>query len=75
MDMLTTFGLFAVTAMLVTYALEDRSAWYILGFALACLLGAVYGFLQGAWPFGVVETIWSGVALRRWMRAASLGSS
>jgi hypothetical protein len=70
MDALTIFGLFAVTAMLVTYALEDRSPWYILGFAVACLLGATYGFLQGAWPFGVVETIWAGVALRRWMRAA-----
>ena len=71
MDALTIFGLFAVTAMLITYALEDRSAWYILGFALACLLGAAYGFLQGAWPFGVVETIWAGVAVRRWMRAAA----
>ena len=70
MDALTIFGLFAVTAMLVTYALEDRSAWYILGFAFACLLGATYGFLQGAWPFGVVETIWAGVALLRWKRAA-----
>jgi hypothetical protein len=74
-DILTIFGLFAVTSMLVTYALEDRSPWYILGFAAACLLGAMYGFLQGAWPFGVVETIWSGVALRRWMRATGLGST
>jgi hypothetical protein len=64
--MLTLFGLVAVTAMLVTYALESRSAWYILGFAVACSLGSVYGFLQGAWPFGVVEAIWSVVAVRRW---------
>jgi len=74
MDALTVFGLFAVTVMLVTYALEARSPWYILAFAIACGLGAVYGFLQGAWPFGVVETIWAGVALRRWMRAAEIGS-
>jgi 4-amino-4-deoxy-L-arabinose transferase-like glycosyltransferase len=74
MDALTVFGLFAVTAMLVTYALEARSSWYILAFAVACGLGAIYGFLQGAWPFGVVETIWAGVALRRWMRAAEIGS-
>jgi len=74
MDALTVFGLFAVTAMLVTYALEARSPWYILGFAAACGLGAVYGFLQGAWPFGVVETIWAGVALHRWMHAAKMGS-
>ena len=66
MDGLTLFGLFAVTAMPVCYALEARSHLYILGFALACALGSAYGFLQGAWPFGVVEAIWSAVALRRW---------
>jgi hypothetical protein len=66
MDVLTAFGLFAVTAMLVFYALEDRSPWFILAFAGACALGSIYGFLQGAWPFGVVEAIWAGVALSRW---------
>jgi len=68
MDGLTWFGLFAVTAMLVTYALEARSRWFILAFAGACLLGSVYGFLQGAWPFGVIEAIWCLVAVRRWRR-------
>jgi len=66
MDGLTSFGLFAVTLMLVTYALEDRSRWFILAFAVACALGSIYGFLQGAWPFGLVEAIWAVVALRRW---------
>ena len=68
-EMLTLFGLFALTAMLVTYALESRSSWFILAFAVACALGSIYGFLQGAWPFGVVEAIWSVVAVRRWYRA------
>jgi hypothetical protein len=67
MNPLTVFGLFAVTAMLVCYALERRSPWWILGFAASCLLGSVYGFLQGAWPFGIVEGVWSVVALRRWI--------
>jgi hypothetical protein len=71
MDLLTIFGLFAVTAMLVFYALEQRSNWFILAFAAACVLGSVYGFLQGAWPFGLVEAVWSVVALRRWLRANS----
>jgi hypothetical protein len=66
MDVLSLFGLLAVTAMLVAYALEDRSHWYILAFAGACALGSIYGFLQGAWPFGLVEAVWAGVALRRW---------
>jgi hypothetical protein len=69
MDKLTIFGLLAVTAMLVFYSLEARSRWFILAFAGACLLGSIYGFLQGAWPFGVVEAIWSLVALRRWWLA------
>jgi hypothetical protein len=67
---LTLFGLFAVTAMLVTYALENRSVWFILAFAFSCLLGSAYGFLQGAWPFGVVEAIWALVAARRWYAAS-----
>jgi hypothetical protein len=69
MDRLTGFGLFAVGAMLVCYALERRSRWFLLGFAGACLLGSAYGFLQGAWPFGLVEAIWSVVAARRWWLA------
>jgi hypothetical protein len=66
MDKLTLFGLFAVTAMLVCYALENRSAWFILAFAGACALGSAYGFLQGAWPFGLVEAVWALVAVYRW---------
>ena len=57
MTALSLFGLFAVTAMLVCYALEERSPWFILAFAFACWLGSAYGFLQGAWPFGVVEAV------------------
>jgi hypothetical protein len=66
---LALFGLLAVTLMLVCYAFEKRSTWFILGFAGACALGSVYGFLQGAWPFGLVEAVWSVVALRRWWLA------
>ena len=68
MDWLTTFGLTAVTAMLVFYALEDRNPAYILAFAGACGLASIYGFLQGAWPFGVVEAIWALIAVQRWRK-------
>ncbi len=68
MDLLAAYGLFAVSAMLLAYALEPRSPWYTLGFAAACALGSSYGFLQGAWPFGLVEAIWALVALRKWWR-------
>ena len=70
MSALTIFGLFAVIAMLVCYALEKRSPWFIFAFAVTCALGSVYGFLQGAWPFGAVEIAWTAVALRRWWLAA-----
>jgi hypothetical protein len=69
MDGLSLFGLFAVTSMLVCYALERRGPRYILGFAISCVLGSAYGFLQGAWPFGIVEAVWSMVAMRRWLEA------
>ncbi|WP_158806688.1 hypothetical protein [Beijerinckia sp. L45] len=68
MDGLTLFGFFAVTAMLICYALEGRSPWFTLAFAGACALGSTYGFLQGAWPFGLVEGIWTVVALAKWWR-------
>jgi hypothetical protein len=62
----TIYGVCAVTFMMVMYALESRGQRYVLGFAVGCVLSSVYGFLSGAWPFGVVELIWSGVALRRY---------
>ncbi len=66
MDPLTAFGLFAVTAMLFCYAFEDRSPAFVLAFAGACALGSIYGFMQGAWPFGLVEAVWAVIAIRRW---------
>ncbi|HMF92169.1 MAG TPA: hypothetical protein VKL40_16105 [Candidatus Angelobacter sp.] len=69
MNLLTAFGLLSVSAMMVFYAMERRSRWFILAFAGSCLLASVYGFLQGAWPFGIVEGAWSLVALRRWWLA------
>ena len=70
MDLISAFGLFAVTAMLVCYALEDRGPWFILAFAGACGLASIYGFAQGAWPFGLVEAVWLLVAVRRWWRVS-----
>jgi hypothetical protein len=66
MSALNAFGLFAVTAMVVCYSFEERSRWFVLGFAASCLLGSVYGFLAGTWPFGLVEALWSAIALWKW---------
>jgi hypothetical protein len=66
MDTLTIFGACAVSAMLIFYALEHRAPAFVLAFAAACAASSAYGFLQGAWPFGVVEAIWTVVAFRRW---------
>ena len=70
---LSAFGLFAVTAMLVCYALEPRARGWTLGFAFACILGSAYGFLQGAWPFGLVEAVWASVAFARWAKRGRSG--
>jgi hypothetical protein len=67
-SLLTAFGLFAITFMLVCYLLEERAAGWTLAFAGGCILSSAYGFLQGAWPFGIVEAIWTVAALRNWRR-------
>jgi hypothetical protein len=68
-NLLSLFGLFAVTAMLLCYAFENRNRSFTMAFAFACMLGSVYGFLQGAWPFGLIEAVWAVVAIRRWQVA------
>ena len=67
MDALSLFGLAAVSFTLLCYARESGSHWWTFGFAVGCLFGSAYGFLQGAWPFGLVELIWFVVALWRWI--------
>jgi hypothetical protein len=67
MDSLTLFGFLSVAAMLVFYALEERSPSFLLAFAAACWAAAAYGWLAGTWPFAVVEAIWGVVALRRFL--------
>lgn len=68
MDWVSGFGVASVTAMVVFYALEAQSPAYVLAFSGACLASSAYGFLAGAWPFGIVEVIWAGIALNRWRR-------
>ncbi len=63
--MITLYGVGALTFMMAMYALERRGPGFVLAFAAGCLLSSAYGFLSGAWPFGIVEAIWSVVALRR----------
>lgn len=72
MDILTVFGLISVSLMMLFYALEERSHWFVLAFAASCILASIYGFLQGAWPFGIVELVWSGVAFKRWLNSLTM---
>jgi uncharacterized membrane protein YGL010W len=66
MTALNLFGLVAVSIMILCYAFEKRHPAFVLAFAASCLLASTYGFLQGAWPFGLLEAVWSVVAARRW---------
>ncbi len=65
--MLTAFGVAALTFMMVMYGLEQRRRLFVLAFAAGCALASSYGFLSGAWPFGIVEGVWTLVAFRRWV--------
>ena len=71
MDWLIVFGSLAVATMLLMYWMEERGSVYVLGFAVACAASSVYGWLAGAYPFGVLEAVWTGIALRRWSRRAA----
>jgi hypothetical protein len=75
LDGLTLFGLLSLSAMLVFYALEHCSHWFVLAFAIGCIAASIYGFLQGAWPFGVVELIWAAVAFKRWLSLKQASSA
>ncbi len=66
---ITVYGVFALTFMMSMYAAEARHPSFVLGFAVGCVLSSLYGFASGAWPFGVVEAIWSVIALRRYRAA------
>ena len=66
--MITVFGVLALSFMMTMYALEDHGRGFVLAFAFGCVLSSAYGFLAGAWPFGIVEVIWAAVAVRRWQR-------
>jgi hypothetical protein len=65
--MLTAFGVVVLSFMMLMYALESRGPHFVLAFAVGCALSSTYGFLAGTWPFGVVEAIWSVIALRRYL--------
>jgi hypothetical protein len=64
----TAYGVVALSFMMAMYALERRGRGFILAFVVGCVLSSVYGFVSGAWPFGVVEIVWATIALRRWAR-------
>lgn len=70
--LVTVYGVLAVSFMMLMYAFEDRGKIFILGFAAGSVLSSVYGFLAGAWPFGIVELVWAGVALRRYQRRSDV---
>jgi hypothetical protein len=69
MSALTVYGVAVLSFMMLMYAFEGRGSRFVLGFALGCLLSSVYGFLSGAWPFGVVEAVWCLIAVRRFAMA------
>jgi hypothetical protein len=74
-DWLLVYGSLAVATMLLMYALEEHGSIYVLGFAVACAASSLYGWLAGAYPFGVLEAVWAVIALRRWQRRFAVEAS
>ncbi len=72
---LTAFGVVALTFMMLMYGFERRHRGFVVAFAVGCLLSSAYGFLSGAWPFGVVELIWAGLALQRYAAGSKSSGS
>ena len=70
--MITIFGVISLTFMMIMYALEPRGRVFVLAFSMGCALSSTYGFLSGAWPFGVVEAIWCLIAIRRFAAAKTV---
>jgi hypothetical protein len=64
--MLTLLGVAALSFMMLMYALERRGPRFTAAFACGCALSSAYGFASGAWPFGVVEAIWTVIAARKY---------
>ena len=64
--MITLYGVGAVSFMMAMYALERRGRRFVLAFAAGCALSSGYGFVSGAWPFGVAEAIWAVIAVHRY---------
>ena len=71
----TVYGVIALTFMMAMYAFERRGRGFVLAFAVGCLLSSAYGFLSGAWPFGVVELVWAVIAVRRWSSVGAAGET
>ena len=66
-DSLTLFGLFAVTSMMICYALESRSHWFVLAFAATCVLASAYGSCRAPG-----RSAWSKRS-GRWLRCGAVG--
>ena len=67
--MFTLVGASALTFMMLMHALEKRGPRFVLAFAAGCALSSAYGFVSGAWPFGMVEAIWTAVAINATARS------
>ena len=62
-------GLVAISIMVISYALERYSSFFIATFALGCVLAAVYAYHLGSYPFLIAESIWAAIAFARWRSA------
>ena len=68
LSILNILGAIDLAVMMAFYALEPKSRTYTHLFGLTCIGSSTYGFLSGTWPFGVIEAVWTVIALRKYLK-------
>lgn len=66
MNLVEIYGWACTVLLIVTHWAESKSYWFILAFAVACVLFAGYGYAVHAWPIVVGELAWAVVATHKW---------
>lgn len=68
MDVLAVFG-FLTAFFTLCFALDQRKSRSLVLMTALGLAGlSAYAFLQGAWPLGIVNGVWSAATLGKWRR-------
>ena len=75
LDVLMLFGFLTAVLTLLFWMHQGESRSCILALAVCLAAMTVYAFLQGAWPMGMIESVWCAAAVRRWHPSKAIGGA